>query len=66
MTDYTNTDREKAIDEYIHSAKYREILKEKLIDGLTYAEIAERHGMSDRHAWQIVCKYKNILFSRLS
>ena len=66
MIDYSNFDMERAIDEYIHSEKYREILKDKLIDGLSYTEIADKRKITERHAWNIVCKYKNKLFSKIS
>ena len=36
MIEYTNSEIEKAIDETIHSQKYRYILKRRLIDGICY------------------------------
>ena len=63
MTDYTNSDIERVIDEYVHNKTHREILKAKLIDGDTYAEIARRFDHSDRWVWSLVCKYKDKIFS---
>ena len=65
VKDYTNTEMAAAIDELIHNAKHRQMLKEKLIDGLTYAEIAERHEISERCAWTIICRNKDRLFKKL-
>ena len=65
MKDYTNTDMAAAIDDLIHNAKHRQMLKEKLIDGLTYAEIAEIHDISERNAWTIICRNKDKIFKKL-
>ena len=46
MTDYTNSRVSELIDEWIHSARDREILRSRLIDGLTHERIAERYGIS--------------------
>lgn len=66
MMEYSNADMARAIDEYVHNAKYREILKDKLIDGLSYKEIADKGKISERHAWTIVCRFKNKFFDELS
>lgn len=63
--DYSNFDMERAIDEFVHNQKYREILKDKLIDGLSYTEIANRRQITERHAWTIVCRHKNRLFAAI-
>lgn len=34
------------IDEYIHSARDREILRDKLCDDLSYDELADKYGLS--------------------
>lgn len=41
--EYTNSQIRELIDEYIHSARDREILYWRLIDGLTYEQIANRY-----------------------
>lgn len=66
MKDYTNTEMATVIDELIHNAKHRQMLKEKLIDGLTYAEIAELHDISERSAWTIICRNKDKIFRKLT
>ena len=60
--DYTNSDVARAIDEYIHNAKYRDVLKDRLIDGLTFEELAEKHGYSVSHVKTIVYKGEAKIF----
>lgn len=45
MRRYLNSDREREIDEKVHSAVGRRALKLKFIDGLTLLQIAEELGM---------------------
>ena len=52
--DISNSELEHLIDEWCHNQKYRTILKLKLIDGLTYEEVAEEVDMSDRQIKRIV------------
>lgn len=62
---YTNTEIKHLIDEYLHSERHREIMKRRLIDGLTYAELAEEFNYSTRQMQRIVYKLQNELFKRL-
>ena len=55
-----------AIDEWIFNERDREILKLRLLDGLTYERIAERMDMSDRQIKRIVYRTEDILFRHLS
>ena len=64
--DLTNTELKAAIDEYIRDAAVREILKDRLCDGLTFERLAEKHGYSPRHIKRIVYKASERLFARLS
>ena len=45
MKRYLNSDRERMIDEKVHSALGRRALKMKYIDGMTLLQIAEELGM---------------------
>lgn len=45
------------VDQYVHNAKHRVILRLRLLDGTTYEEIAEKVSMSDRQIKNIVYKY---------
>ncbi|MBP5311894.1 MAG: hypothetical protein J6112_03570 [Clostridia bacterium] len=49
------------IDEYIHSARDRQILKDRFIDGLTFAELEDKHNLSERQIKRIVKKADTLL-----
>lgn len=53
------------IDEFIHNVRYREVMKDRLIDGLTYAEISEKRNFSERQVQNIVYKCELKLFSKI-
>ena len=48
MIEYTNSEIRNKIDELIHSERNRDLLKRRLIDGLTYERLAEEFDMSVR------------------
>ena len=56
MVDYTNSQISSVIDEHIHHATHRQMLKDRLIDGMTYEQIAEKHDMSVRQIKNIIYK----------
>lgn len=56
MIEYTNSAISTVIDEHIHSKRDRMILKLRLIDGLTYEQIAEDVDMSVRQIKNIIYK----------
>lgn len=62
---YKNSSAREAIEEYIHSARDREILEKRLIDGMTYERIAEEMGMSVRQIKNIIYRNKEILFRHI-
>lgn len=59
---YTNSRMAELIDEYIHSARDRQILKDRFIDGLTFAELEDKHNLSERQIKRIVKKADTLLF----
>ena len=63
--DYTNTAICTAIDEYIHSERDRNLLKRRLIDGLTYEALAEEFELSVRNVKYIVYRAQDKLFSKI-
>ena len=65
MKDYTNSQIERLIDEYIHSDRDRRILKRRLIDGICYEPLAEEFDMSDRQIKRVVYKLQEQLFKHL-
>ena len=54
---YTNSEIQSMIDEHIHNQKYREIMRMRLVDGLTYEKIAELVEMSAVQIKRIVKRY---------
>ena len=52
----TNSELADLISEHIHSERDRQIMKLKLIDGLTYEKIAEKFEMSPRYIRSLVKK----------
>lgn len=65
IPEYTNSKISHLIDEYIHSERDRNILKRRLIDGLTYERLAEEFDLSVRNIKKIVYKCEDTLFSHL-
>ena len=59
----TNSQIAEKISENIHSKKYREIMRLKLIDGYTYERIAEIVEMSPRQIKNIVKSCSGSIFS---
>ena len=53
------------IDQWIRNERDREILKDRLINGLTFERLAEKHDMSVRQTKNIVYKSMEKLVSRL-
>ena len=65
MKEYTNSDIEHVIDEYIHSDRDRRILKRRYIDGICFEPLAEEFGLSVRRVKDIVYRSENKIFSKL-
>ena len=53
---YTNRQITELIDDHIHSERNRQILKRRLVDGLTYDELAFEFKLDARHIKTIVYK----------
>ena len=65
MRDYSRTEIETAINEWILNEKHRHVLKYRLIDGYTYETIAEIEDMSVAQIKRIVYKSQEKLFRHL-
>ena len=50
----TNSEIERRITENIHNRKYRDVMRMRLIDGMTYERIAEAVEMSPRYIRTLV------------
>lgn len=53
------------IDEWIKSERDRAILKSRLIDGLTYGELADKYALSERRLKTIIYKAEDYLFRHI-
>ena len=56
-TSLTNSQLNVLIDDRIHSARDRRIMRLRLVDGLTYERIAEAVEMSPRYIRSLVHRY---------
>lgn len=65
MKEYTNSQIEHLIDEYIHSDRDRRILKRRFIDGICFEPLAEEFDMSDRQIKRVVYKLQERIFKHL-
>lgn len=56
-----NSEMELLINEYCPSKRNRELLKERLIDGIKIADLAEKYELSDRQVKNIIKKFKAVI-----
>lgn len=65
MPEYTNTEMFNLIDDYIHNARDRRIMKDRLINGASIEYLAERYDVSVSQLKRIINQHQEMLFSRL-
>lgn len=63
--DISRSELEKAIDEWCLNKRYREILKYRFLDKITYEKIAEIVDMSDRQIKRIVYRYGDVVLNHI-
>lgn len=56
---------EHLIDQHIHNARTREMLRMRLLDGVPYEALAERFSLSVRHTKTILYTAMNVLISHI-
>lgn len=56
-----NSEMELMINELCSSRRNREILKERLIDGIKISELADKYELSERQIKNIVKKFKALI-----
>lgn len=61
----TTEDVARLIDLYIFRERDREIMRRKLIDGLTFEEVADEFGMSPRGIKYIVYRGEAVIFKHI-
>ena len=65
LDDLPRSEIENLIDEWIRSERDREILKRRLLDGITYEKLAEEFELSVRQIKSIVYKSENKIFKHM-
>ena len=65
MRDYSRTEIENAIDEWILNEIHRAILKRRLIDGICFEPLAEEFDMSVTQIKRIVYKGQDKVFRHI-
>lgn len=66
--DISRSELEEIIDEWIigkHGERNRQILKRRLVDGITYERLAEEFDLSPQQIKNIVYKCEKIIFSKM-
>lgn len=63
--EYRNSKMNEAIAEYVHVSKYRDVLRLRYCEGMTFAEIGEVTNYSEQHVKKICYAYKDLLMSLL-
>ena len=61
----SRSDWENLIDEWIFNEKDRAILKRRLLDGLTFEQLAEEFNYSDKNIQRIIYKGTARLFKKI-
>lgn len=56
VDEYLNADISFLIEECVHDIRIRKILKDHLIDGLSYKELSDKYHLGDRQLERIVSK----------
>ena len=63
--DISNSEIDYLIDQWIRNERDRAILKDRLINGMTFEHLAEKYGMSVRQIQNIVYKSMDRLVSKI-
>jgi len=65
MKEYSRTEIEAAIEEWILNERHRAIMKRRLIDGICYEPLAEEFDLSVRQIKRIVYKCEEVIFRHI-
>lgn len=65
MIDLSRDQIEYLINQFIFNRRDREMTKDRLLDGMTYDELANKYYMSPRHIKSIIHRCKDIIFSHI-
>ena len=62
---YTNSKARELIGEYIHSQRDRDILTDRLINGMTFERLGEKYELSVVQVKRIVYKHEKEIFRHI-
>lgn len=62
FADISNNDIEQAIELWVKGARNREIMRDRLINTMTYERIAEKHDLSVRYVKTLIYHQEEIIF----
>lgn len=65
MKEYTNSQIKDLIAEHIHNRRDREILVDRLCDGMVFERLGEKYGLSTQRVKAIVYKETQVLIKYL-
>lgn len=65
LENISNSEIDKAITEWIHNKRNREILHDRLIDGMIFDELSAKYNLSVQHVKTIVYKGKETIFTHV-
>lgn len=65
IMDLSRSQIEEIIDEWIFNEKHRAIMKRRMLDGITYENLAEEFDMSSSQIKRIIYKSENKIFKHL-
>lgn len=61
----SNTELSALVDDWVKSQRDRQVMKRKLIDGITYERIAEEQELSVKQVYRIVSKWSRLLAEKI-
>ncbi len=65
MSEYPRSYYEHLIDEWIFNERDRNIMKRKILDGITYEKLAEEFDMSVRGIAHVIERNRKIILSKM-
>lgn len=65
FAEISNTEISEIIDRWIKGSRNRQIMKDRLIDAMTYERIAEKHDLSTRYVKTLIYKLEEKVFDHL-
>ncbi|MBQ2175750.1 MAG: hypothetical protein II453_12065 [Alphaproteobacteria bacterium] len=63
--DLSNFELASLIDEWVRGERNREMLKDRLINGMLYEPLAEKYNLSVRYTQQVIYKASEQLFKHV-